>query len=157
MKKCRIATLRLRTKEDDLVKNNELVAALEIYVKESPMVMLSRELDACGAEVLETKETQGKNTVVTNALVSPSWVIGGVQGGSCYGGRANTPVSADPRPNWLEDILEKVAPNASFAQYRKLNALRKRYEYSELGYYSNSTIYAFEVIYLEDVRKTFHD
>jgi hypothetical protein len=54
--------------------------------------------------------------------LSIQWVIGGMQGGNCWGGEANQSVSAEPEPEFEEfdKILEKVCPSISFIQYKRL-------------------------------------
>jgi hypothetical protein len=83
---------------------------------------------------------------LTNALVSPEWVTGGVTGGSCW-----RSVSAEEMPAWLEEFLETIAPETSFLKFRRLQQKCTRYSYTNDEYYGNSTDYAFQVLTVSDI------
>ena len=56
---------------------------------------------------------------------SIEWVVGGMTGGSYRGGELYS-CSAEPEPEFeqLDTILEKVCPNVTFLQYKKICQFR---------------------------------
>lgn len=62
-------------------------------------------------------------TIVSS--ISVSWVVGGMTGGNCWDGGAKYSVDPEPEPEMtvLNDFLEKVAPNITYLQYRKISEL----------------------------------
>ena len=97
------------------------------------------------------KSFEGQKYLVQNAIVSPSWVIGGMRGGNCWGDEADEDVDAETKPQWLEEFLEKSVSRVSFSQFRKIQKVCVQYEYTEYEYYGNSTSYAFEVLKVSDL------
>lgn len=138
------------------MQDHEVVAALERYIANHPADVTRKVARAADVASISVTET-GSDRFIENALVSPTWVIGGMTGGNCWGSRPNIPVSVDPRPSWLESLLEEVVPELSFAQYRKLDGLRQHVEYQDPEYYGNYYIRAFEVITLNAIRKALSD
>ncbi len=59
---------------------------------------------------------------IKDGIISVDWTIGGLTGGSCWGGSADTARTADPEPEFedLDKILAEICPNISFLQYRRL-------------------------------------
>lgn len=80
---------------------------------------------------------------------SVEWRVGGLTGGSCWGDDANQPVDADPEPDmeYLDSFLEKIAPNITFLQYKKLLRETVTYDtYSDNDYYGNYSNYSVKKI-----------
>jgi hypothetical protein len=108
-------------------------------------------LESRQADVLEHagfKVTQTKNMLycVEDAIISETWRIGGLTGGSCWGSDADIPVSADRRPNWLEDFIEATCPDISFRTFKRLREAVTEHQFTRNEYYGNYTEYAFEVL-----------
>lgn len=67
------------------------------------------------------------------------WIIGGADGGSCWGDSPN-PITAEEEPEFkdLDNMLEAVAEDISYLKYKKLvEAIVKVREETENGYYGN--------------------
>lgn len=79
---------------------------------------------------------------------------GGVSGGSCWDSSNPQPyVNTEQDPGFvvLDQLLEKVAPQISFLNYKKLSAMIKTFEHWESEYYGNRTEYRISYITLEDL------
>lgn len=87
--------------------------------------------------------------------IKVEWMTGGAWGGNCWDD--SDPSSYCPEPNpepemeLLDQILEKVAPNIGFIQYKTLMQKVKRDTRTEFEYYGNHTSYATKEISIEDV------
>lgn len=139
------------------MKNEQLVKKLADYIENNPGYIGEERLDCITTARLKGVTVQKVQNLflVKGALVSPSWTTGGMTGGSCYDSRgADSAVRPEMRPTWLEDILEETVPGITFLQYRKLDRLRKSFEYGTDCYYGNYTDHAFEVITLSDIKAT---
>lgn len=87
--------------------------------------------------------------------IEVSWCIGGMTGGSCWGGAVDTPVRAEPpcELDALTNILMEVAPGMSFLQYKKIEQLIETGTRGGGGdYYGNYTDYAYKRL---DIRKLY--
>lgn len=79
----------------------------------------------------------------TKPRLEVSWTTGGACGGNCW--NDNPPeshmLSAEPEPEMenLDKILQEVAPNLTYLQYRMISGLLKRDEHTEWEYYGNYT------------------
>ena len=92
---------------------------------------------------------------IEEARLYVEWETGGSRGGSCWGGVSEGYSSDDPPKELtlLDTILEKLCPNLSFLQFRRLcNNLMKYDSYSDNGdYYGNYTTYGYKFILLEEL------
>lgn len=100
--------------------------------------------------LLAQKNDIFRTETVSDVLLSPSWRIGSVTGGSCWGGSPDQPIDGEEQPAWLEDFLEEIAPDITFLEFRRLREKCKRFEFSEGDYYGNCTNYAFEILTRQD-------
>lgn len=84
---------------------------------------------------------------------SKRWTIGGIQGGSCWGGEPDEPVQADDEPEFsgLEEFFEDVFPSLTFLQYKILLKKAHSTEYRESCYYGNYEDCALKYITVEDL------
>jgi hypothetical protein len=98
-----------------------------------------------------TFEIKNGHPALTNAVVSPEWRTGGVTGGSCWGGVADQPMDGEEMPAWLEDFVERLAPEISFLKFRKLQQRCTSHNYSSSDYYANCTHYTFQVLKVSDI------
>ena len=90
------------------------------------------------------------NKLYTNddgMLSGESWCLGG-SWGDCWGNSGSVhPSSAPEGFRELDDLLEKVAPNISFLQYKKiLSECVSNEEFSEGDYYGGSTYHNKQVL-----------
>jgi hypothetical protein len=98
-----------------------------------------------------------KNTIPGKlAIVSPTWVTGGVSGGSCWDTEESRhyPVDGEPEEdlNDLDRILQYFCPNLGFLTYKEIcSKLIRRKEWTVYEYYGNSTNEAEKYVYLEDL------
>jgi len=96
---------------------------------------------------------------IKDGIISVDWTIGGLTGGSCWGGSADTARTADPEPEFedLDKILAEICPNISFLQYKRLcQAIIKTKDWTEAGYYGNyyeKRIKSFSIAELEEYLK----
>ena len=82
------------------------------------------------------------------------WCIGGITGGSCWGGEPDTAVIGEPEPEFteLDELLEALCPSISFLQYKNLcSRLIKTSDYRSSDYYGNYTKYATKKIDLGEL------
>jgi hypothetical protein len=93
------------------------------------------------------KEDSGKE------YIESEWCIGGISGGNCWGGVADTPVSGEPEPEfeYLDSIIETYYPKIGFIQYKRMcQELIVRSERCGYGdYYGNQTDYAVKKVDLK--------
>lgn len=93
---------------------------------------------------------KGKQSIPS---IREKWCIGGMTGGDCWGGNANSFVSADSEPDYcgLDELLLEVAPSTTFLQYKKILSCEKEYEYTDHEYYGNYTEYKVKYILIKDL------
>lgn len=91
-----------------------------------------------------------KSDKAKDTLKSDTWCLGGTSG-SCYGNDLS-PVSAGPQPTSFkefDDLLEKVCPQISFLQYKKLyNHCVTTDTESHGDYYGGNVEYGFYICHL---------
>ncbi len=87
--------------------------------------------------------------------IKVEWMTGGAWGGNCWDDRDPSSYQPDPQPepefDFLDTILEQVAPSMGFIQYKKLMQKVKYDTRTEFEYYGNHTSYASKEILVEDV------
>lgn len=139
------------------MKNEQLVKKLADYIEKNPTYISAEHLNCVIKARLKgvTVEKVKGHSRLKGALLSTDWITGGMTGGSCYGLSADSAVRPEMRPAWLEEILEEIVPGITFRQYRKLDSLRKTFEYGTDSYYGNYSDHAFEVITLSDIKTAF--
>lgn len=79
---------------------------------------------------------------------------GGVSGGSCWGTSDRQRYVNEPpedRFKVLDLVLEKLKPNITYLQYKKIEKMVKNNEETEREYYGNSTDYMVEYIILSEL------
>jgi len=108
--------------------------------------------------------TYGRKTDIIEpekAAILVEWTSGGVTGGSCWGGVADSAVQPeDPKElTDLDKILEAFWPDMSFLQYRRLanEELIKQDTVTRNEYYGNHYIYTRRYAYLKDIWKVLRD
>lgn len=83
------------------------------------------------------------------------WSPGGVSGGSCWGDsspRRHTDDEPEPDLVAFDVILERIKPDLTYLQYRRLErGLIKSVGWTEDEYYGNSTDYTVKSIRLRDL------
>lgn len=87
------------------------------------------------------------------AFVSNSWRTGGLTGGNCWGGNADTAVESgeEPEINELDNFLTDCYPELPFLQYKKLKNFIKYEDFTESEYYGNYTEHKMKYILFEDI------
>lgn len=88
--------------------------------------------------------------------IEEQWTTGGLTGGSCWGDEANRPVSSEPEPelNALDRILEKICPNITLIQYKKLvHSVVSYRSGTNHEYYGNYYEYSSKRVYLENLER----
>ena len=74
----------------------------------------------------------------------------GYDGGNCWGDDAEWfSHYAEDETTYLENILEKIGPDTSFLQHKKLSKIREPYSHFEQEYYGNETTYKGYLVDLE--------
>lgn len=84
-------------------------------------------------------------------VLSIRWRTGGMDGGSCWGGKPNTPISGELEPEFeeLDAVLEELVPNLSYLDYKKLTPLVKvESDIYEPEYYGNYSQYTMKTMEL---------
>jgi len=67
-----------------------------------------------------------------------NWRTGGMSGGNCWGGSADTPVSPENEPELpLDEIILKHKKDLSYMKYRQIEKSIVYRNYSEWEYYGN--------------------
>lgn len=84
------------------------------------------------------------------------WRTGGVSGGSCWESsdpQRYTEYEGEPEFAVLDLVLEKLKPNISYLQYKKITSLFHTNNETEWEYYGNCTDYDIKYIILSDLIK----
>jgi hypothetical protein len=90
----------------------------------------------------------------TDSDIYIEWTTGGLRGGSCWGGKADSPREADPEPTFdeLSLVLEELCPNMTFLSYGKLvKTLVKQSERTRNDYYGNYSVEARKTIVIKEL------
>src|ERR1035437_5014514 len=76
------------------------------------------------------------------------WITGGASGGNCWGDSAEHVIESDPEPELdLTALFEKVCPNMTFLQYRKvMKDIVVQSNRMEHEYYGNYTEYSIKIV-----------
>lgn len=99
-------------------------------------------------------EWNRKKDTPENPQLRVKWETGGVGGGSCWEDSNPQPYTSNEQPEELTDLdnlLEEIAPNITFLQYRNLAKLIKNSSYTQNEYYGNCTNYAIKKIYIKEL------
>ena len=89
---------------------------------------------------------------VEDALISSTWVSGGMGGGSCWHDKGATyPVEAEKEPNFFEELGETLCPNMPYRLAVRLFQKCEEFEYTVSEYYGNYTDHKFRVLRLQDI------
>jgi len=82
-----------------------------------------------------------KTKKVPLKVITKKIEIGGMEGGNCWGNEPELyTVNLDPDDlefTEIDNILENVSPKISFLEYKKLQKLIEKGEYTEREYYGN--------------------
>ena len=103
------------------------------------------------------KTGRGKKAVYTNKeALEVRWCSGGMTGGNCWDEGDDVsyyPVAADPEEKFyeLDEIFERVCPNITYLQFRKLEALIIQDSETEYEYYGNYYVYAIKRLKVNDL------
>jgi hypothetical protein len=97
-------------------------------------------------------EPYGIPVDVKEPVVYMRYETGGWRGGSCWDKKAQ-PYTKDERPSFdvLDILLNKIKPNISYLDYKKIEKLIQTNEDTEREYYGNSTDYKIEYIILSEL------
>jgi hypothetical protein len=91
---------------------------------------------------------------VKRDYIEVEWLIGGRDGGNCWGDDADNPVEADPEKAFedLDKLLEVVAPRMTFLMYKKLcREIVKTDTRHDSEYYGNYYEYATKRVYMDEL------
>ncbi len=140
------------------MSNPELRAQIEEYVVQHPSKVYraqARELENNGYTLLfpsKDEDIFADARIVEDAILSPSWCIGGMTGGNCYDDTvADQAVEPDEKPTWLEELVCRLSPSTSILSFFELNKKCVRLEYTVNEEYGNHFIMAFEVLRVSDL------
>ena len=94
-----------------------------------------------------------KENEVFEGFRSESWLIGGVEGGSCWneGGHSSISAESHAKVTLLDKFLEEAMPEISFLKYKKIEALIKTESYTSSEYYGNYKEYSISYISFDDI------
>jgi hypothetical protein len=102
-------------------------------------------------------ERRGKflKDITLDDCIMTKWCSGGVGGGSCWSTDDHYAISGEKEPEFhdLDRILDRVVPNITYLQYKKLlysvkPDLIEYDEWTESEYYGNSTQYTSKKVVL---------
>jgi len=81
--------------------------------------------------------------------------IGGEHGGNCWGDSPTNYSNDTPQDRMmvLDLILERIKPNITYLQFKKIESLIHTNEETQHEYYGNSTDYKIEYIILSELEK----
>lgn len=103
-------------------------------------------------------ESNGIDIDLDGKFYSSKWVVGG-QWGNCWGDSGSVSVEEPCEFDEFDKLLEKICPNITFLQYKKIKAECVSVEYSEeYGHYRSCTkynYYACNIYKLYDYLKAF--
>lgn len=81
--------------------------------------------------------------------------IGGMSGGSCWGDEAQPyQENEEFKHDILLMLLDRICPNITLLQYKKLGKFRELSPYTSYEYYGNHTTYEIEIYSLKQVYDT---
>ena len=88
-------------------------------------------------------------------VIYSSYNSGGMSGGSCWGDTpiAYTETIPKDRMKVLDIVLTEFAPNISYLQYKRVEALMHSNQTSQWEYYGNSTDSVIEYILLSELEE----
>mgnify|MGYP003681964579 CR=1 FL=1 len=97
----------------------------------------------------------GSSTKATVNQLEITWMTGGAWGGNCWDDSDPGSYCPDPEPEPeftdLDQILEKIAPNLTFLQYKRLMSKVQYDTSTNHEYYGNHTTYASRSIQIDDI------
>ncbi len=117
----------------------------------------SKEIDSWYSGIF--KEPFGVPNTEKRLLVYSRYESGGVSGGSCWDSSNPQPYTSERPKNHmkiLDLVLEKLCPNITYLDYKKISELIVNSEISEYEYYGNSTDWVIEYIPLDELYKHFN-
>lgn len=85
---------------------------------------------------------------------------GGRSGGDCWGSQSSEERDndIDTYNNYLDNILEIIAPELTYLTYRKIDKnIIKKSQYTKHEYYGNSDVYHVELIPIKELVETLND
>jgi hypothetical protein len=88
-------------------------------------------------------------------VIYTRYETGGMTGGGCWGGNLYHCEEDEPKDKWmvLELVLEKLMPNITFLQYKKIERLIHDNSETNHTYYGNSTDWKVEYIILSELEQ----
>jgi len=92
---------------------------------------------------------------IEEMVVYSRYETGGRRGGNCWGNKAEAYAAEQPKEHMkvLDILLEKIAPQITFLQYRKIQELVHDSEETDWEYYGNSTDWRIEYIVLSELEE----
>lgn len=142
--------VKTASKLPKLSQQSDLMQKLQSLLGQ-PHALEKEQVDILEGFGLTVKKNRSGDYVVEDALVSPLWRVGGMGGGNCWGDTPDEPVSCDPKPRWLEAVMEELCPDITYLKFRRLEDACHRHMITEYGYYGNYDEYLFEILRLSDL------
>lgn len=129
-------------------------------IKENAIIFPDDDLGKALKYVYENGTSNLKWHIEHNTNPYIEWTIGGITGGSCYGGEANIAVSGEEEPEFddFDDLLSLLNPDISFLKYKKIKSnliSSKNSGYND--YYGNYTDSTKKQFNIKDVIKYCYD
>jgi len=93
---------------------------------------------------------------IKTPVVYMRWRTGGISGGSCWDSsnpQRYTEDEGEPEFKILDLVLEKLMPNISYLQYKKISDLIHTNDETEWEYYGNCTDFEIKYIVLDELIK----
>ena len=142
--------VKTASKLPKLSQQSDLMQKLQSLLGQ-PQALEKEQVDILEGFGLTVKKKMSGNYVVEDALISPLWRVGGMEGGNCWGNTPDEPVSCDPKPRWLEAVMEKLCPDITYLKFRRLEDACARHMITKYGYYGNYDECLFEILRLSDL------
>lgn len=122
-----------------------------------------KKIESCGCtvhnELPEGYNNWGKqpNPIKGYYLLSDQWTTGGMSGGNCWGDEATPIYYADEEKELsdLDRLLQAIAPNITYLNYREIAKLIDEHRWSQSEYYGNHYDYAIKYVNLKDLYAIF--
>ena len=134
--------VKTASKLPKLSQQSDLMQKLQSLLGQ-PQALEKEQVDILEGFGLTVKKKMSGNYVVEDALISPLWRVGGMEGGNS--------VSCDPKPRWLEAVMEKLCPDITYLKFRRLEDACARHMITKYGYYGNYDECLFEILRLSDL------
>lgn len=106
----------------------------------------------------QSKKERDKIKQEKNTYLYKEWIIGGAEGGNCWGDEAqdytNTVEEKDKEILLIDLILKEIAPTISYLEYKNISKHVQFQNRSQAEYYGNYTDYSCCYINCKDIFNT---